>query len=123
MILDNLKSLVKEELKRALNEENEESSSIETLEDAINFLNNNKQHILHIADHYKGDVPKMQKAIDDSAIYEYYSISYNNGSNWSKNQFLTRWLPRPWKRRAMRFIRFLQHPAQGYRNCYMRWRS
>ena len=64
MKLDNLKTLVKEELKRALNEENEESSSIETLEDAITFLNNNKQHILQIADNHKGDVQKMQHAID-----------------------------------------------------------
>ena len=64
MKLDNLKTLVKEELKRALNEENEESSSIETLEDAIMFLNNNRQSILQIADNYAGDVQKMQHAID-----------------------------------------------------------
>jgi hypothetical protein len=64
MKLDNLKTLVKEELKRALNEENEESSSIETLEDAITFLNNNKQHILQIADNHRGNVQKMQQSID-----------------------------------------------------------
>ena len=64
MKLDNLKELVKEELKRALNEENEESSSIETLEDAIMFLNNNRQSILQIADNYAGDVQGMQHAID-----------------------------------------------------------
>jgi uncharacterized protein (UPF0335 family) len=61
MKLDNLKELVKEELKRALNEE---ISSIETLEDAITFLNNNKQNILQIADKHAGDVQAMQQAID-----------------------------------------------------------
>lgn len=64
MKLDNLKSLVKEELKRALNEEEGETLSIETLEDAITFLNNNRQKILHIADEHKGNTQKMQKAID-----------------------------------------------------------
>ena len=61
MKLDNLKELVKEELKRALNED---ASSIETLEDAVMFLNNNKQNILQIADNYMGDVQGMQHAID-----------------------------------------------------------
>ena len=64
MKLDNLKELVKEELKRALNEEGDETSSIETLEDAVMFLNNNKQNILQIADNYMGDVQGMQHAID-----------------------------------------------------------
>jgi hypothetical protein len=64
MKLDNLKQLVKEELKRALNEEGDETSSIETLEDAITFLNNNKQSILQIADNYMGDVQGMQHAIN-----------------------------------------------------------
>ena len=64
MKLDNLKELVKEELKRALNEEGDETSSIETLEDAITFLNNNKQRILQIADKHAGDVQKMQHDID-----------------------------------------------------------
>lgn len=64
MKLDNLKQLVKEELKRALSEEDGETKSIETLEDAITFLNNNKQRILQIADKHAGDVPGMQRAID-----------------------------------------------------------
>jgi hypothetical protein len=64
MKLDNLKELVKEELKRALNEEGDETSSIETLEDAITFLNNNRQNILQMADNYAGDVQGMQHAID-----------------------------------------------------------
>jgi hypothetical protein len=63
MKLDNLKELVKEELKRALNEEGE-TSSIETLEDAVMFLNNNRQSILQIADNYAGDVQGMQHAIN-----------------------------------------------------------
>jgi hypothetical protein len=63
MKLDNLKTLVKEELKRALNEEGE-TSSIETLEDAVMFLNNNRQSILQIADNYAGDVQGMQHAIN-----------------------------------------------------------
>jgi hypothetical protein len=63
MKLDNLKELVKEELKRALNEEGE-TSSIETLEDAVMFLNNNRQSILQIADNYVGDVQGMQHAIN-----------------------------------------------------------
>ena len=61
MKLEGLKQLVKEELKRALNED---ASSIETLEDAIMFLNNNKQSILQIADNYAGDVQGMQHAIN-----------------------------------------------------------
>jgi uncharacterized protein YoxC len=61
MKLDNLKKLVKEEINRALNED---ASSIETLEDAIMFLNNNKQSILQIADNYTGDVQGMQHAIN-----------------------------------------------------------
>jgi uncharacterized protein YoxC len=61
MKLDNLKELVKEELKRALNED---ASSIETLEDAVMFLNNNRQSILQIADNYAGDVQGMQHAIN-----------------------------------------------------------
>jgi len=62
MKLDNLKTLVKEELKRALNED---ASSIETLEDAVMFLNNNRQSILQIADKYAGkDVQTIQHAID-----------------------------------------------------------
>jgi len=61
MKLDNLKELVKEDLKRALNED---ASSIETLEDAVMFLNNNKQSILQIADNYAGDVQGMQHAIN-----------------------------------------------------------
>ena len=61
MKLDNLKELVKEELKRALNED---ALSIETLEDAVMFLNNNKQNILQIADKHAGDVQVMQQAID-----------------------------------------------------------
>jgi hypothetical protein len=64
MKLDNLKELVKEELKRALNEESDEISPIKTLEDAIAFLNNNKQNILQIADKHAGDVQKMQHDID-----------------------------------------------------------
>ena len=64
MKLDNLKELVKEELKRALNEEGDEISTIKTLEDAIAFLNNNKQNILQIADKHVGDVQKMQHDID-----------------------------------------------------------
>jgi hypothetical protein len=63
MKLDNLKELVKEELKRALNEEGE-TPSIETLEDAVMFLNNNRQSILQIADNYAGDVQGMQHAIN-----------------------------------------------------------
>ena len=64
MKLDNLKELVKEELKRALNEEGE-TLSIETLEDAVMFLNNNRQSILQIADKYAGkDVQTIQHAID-----------------------------------------------------------
>ena len=63
MKLDNLKTLVKEELKRVLNEEGE-TSSIETLEDAVMFLNNNRQSILQIADNYAGDVQGMQHAIN-----------------------------------------------------------
>ena len=63
MKLDNLKQLVKEELKRTLNEEGE-TSSIETLEDAVMFLNNNRQSILQIADNYAGDVQGMQHAIN-----------------------------------------------------------
>jgi hypothetical protein len=46
-------------------EENNETSSIETLEDAITFLNNNKQNILQIADQHIGDVQGMQKALND----------------------------------------------------------
>ena len=61
MKLNNLKELVKEELKRALSED---ASSIETLEDAVMFLNNNKQNILQIADKHAGDVQVMQQAID-----------------------------------------------------------
>jgi uncharacterized protein YoxC len=61
MKLDNLKKLVKEEINRALNED---ASSIETLEDAIMFLNNNRQSILQIADSYAGDVQGMQHAIN-----------------------------------------------------------
>ena len=62
MKTSDLKKLIKEEIKKVLNEN---ISPINDLSDAINFLNNNKSEILQIADQYKEDRLGMQKALDN----------------------------------------------------------